>query len=427
MSVKRLATIAVAMLMLGALLPSGALAKPGGGGGPNQTPVKTCPATLDGFLAADNVDAYSTGTGVVTYFFSSLEDQNPVNGVPGLVGYCVYTDGDLSGADAMYGEWKANFNAGNVSFVRNGGNKTNIPLDGTTDIQIGTATFDTNPTSQTILLHIADAATCQALYGGDSTTCFVLPKPAPPEPVCDDGSGSTDAAYNAIPYEVEHCGPPSLGFEAEQTNEFGDEVALDTAGGTELVSLTVDFQSYACSESGQWYTADCVTTPGTTFTVPGGITANIYDPSDLTTPIASVTANPSIPYRPSAVNDALCPNAPVAAANSRFIDPVYGTCFYSISYPITFTFAPGTTFTDGQEVVWTVEFNTFSEGYSPIGIHGGYDSLNVGVPTGSTLAFAGTDVDEDVAFRSFQGNGDALAAETGWSGYRPLGQIVLGP
>jgi hypothetical protein len=41
--------------------------------------------------------------------------------------------------------------------------------------------------------------------------------------------------------------------------------------------------------------------------------------------------------------------------------------------------------------------------------------------------YAGTDVDEDVAFRSDQGNGDVLASETGWTGYRPLGEIVLGP
>ena len=58
--------------------------------------------------------------------------------------------------------------------------------------------------------------------------------------------------------------------------------------------MTVDFQSFGCSESGHWNTGDCVTTNfgADTFTIPAiePITASIYDPRlHLTTPIATST------------------------------------------------------------------------------------------------------------------------------------------
>src|SRR5512145_1215972 len=78
-------------------------------GSPQAKPAPTanCPSNITNFVAANNVDAYSTsGTTTTTYFFSSLEDQDPSNGVPGLVGYCVYTDGVVQTADATPATWK---------------------------------------------------------------------------------------------------------------------------------------------------------------------------------------------------------------------------------------------------------------------------------------------------------------------------------
>ena len=403
-------------------------------------PIKNCPSTLDGFLAASNVDASFTSVGnTTTYKFDSLQDQSPSGGVPGLVGYCVYTSGVVNTADATPADWKQDWNGGNVSFVRGNGNKTNIPLDGTTGTQIGTATFTTTPpATQNILLHIADQSTCEALYGVlGVATCFVLPKAGP---ICDAGTGNTDAAYNAIPTDVEHCAPPSLGFEANQVAEFGDRVTLDTTGGTNLLSMTVDFQSYGCSDSGHWNTGatePCVTTSGETFTVPGGITAKIYSVVGGTLGPVIATSdvlNPAIPFRPTA-DPINCPGPGGNGANdvgSRWFDPVSGACNYSLSVPLTFTFPAGTTFTSGQEVVWTVQFDTTHYGYSPIGEATtcfasapgcGYDSLNVGAKSYSGAPYAGTDVNEDVAYLS---TGGSLATDTGWIGFRPLGQIVLG-
>jgi hypothetical protein len=362
--------------------------------------------------------------------------------LPGLVGYCVYTNQAAGTVTATAAGdngqlWKASKASQSFSYTRPGGEKSNIGLDGN-DHEVGTATFSTSPSSQTILLHVSDTAKCQALYGGDATTCFVLPGPKP-GPICNAGTGNANAAYNAIPTDVEHCAPPSLGFEANQVNEFGDEVTLDTTGGTKLQSMTVDFQSYGCETSGHWHTGDCVTPAvAGTFSVPGGITANVYDPAvSLTVSIASSTINPNIPFRPSAISDANCPNPPAdpnLAANSRFKDPVSGLCNYSLSVPLTFSFAgqvvPST-------VVSTVEFDTTHYGYSPIGeIPGGcfftnpgcgYDSLNVGAKSYPNAPYAGTDVAVNDAYISWGANNNTLGLDSGWANFRPLGQIVLGP
>jgi hypothetical protein len=390
------------------------------------------------YLVDSDVGASFTGTTTRTYTFHSWVDKNPVGGVPGLVGYCVYTNQTAGTVTATAtgdnGQlWKASKASQSFSYARPGGEKSNIGLDGT-DTEIGTATFNTSPSSQTIVLHVSDAAKCQALYGGDATTCFVLPGPRP-GPICDAGTGNTNAAYNAIPTDVGHCSPPSHAFEAQQTNEFGDEVTLDTAGGakTKMVSMTVDFQSYGCSTSGHWFSGDCVTANfgADTFTIPAsgpdlaGITASIYDPSDLTTPIATSTVNPNIPYRPSADN-VNCTGADAG----KWFDPVSAHCNNSVSVPITFPFAGQTV---PSTVVWTVRFNTSTEGYNPIGACPnsdpgcGYDSLNVGAKSYPNAPFAGIDVSEDTAYVSRLSNGDVLAPELGWLGFRPLGQIVLGP
>ena len=212
--------------------------------------------------------------------------------------------------------------------------------------------------------------------------------------------------------------------------------------------MTVDFQSYGCETSGHWNTGNCLTPAvAGTFTVPGGITAKIYSVvgGNLGPAIAtSNVVNPAIPFRPSAISDANCPNAPADpnALNSRFKDAVSGQCVYSLSVPLTFTFPAGTTFTSGQEVVWTVQFNTTHAGYSPIGEATpcfptnpgcGYDSLNVGAKSYPNAPYAGTDVNPNSVYRS-HGNANygapfvALSPDSvGWAGYRPLGKIVLGP
>ena len=78
-----------------------------------------------------------------------------------------------------------------------------------------------------------------------------------------------------------------------------------------------------------------------------------------------------------------------------------------------------------DEVIWSVAYNTTTSGRAPIGVTAcntepggcGYDALNVGVFSAPNAPYAGTDIDEDEAFR----NG---VMEPGWTGFRPLGMIV---
>jgi hypothetical protein len=255
-------------------------------------------------------------------------------------------------------------------------------------------------------------------------------------PPCSAGVGNTRAAYNAIPIDIATCPAASEGFEADADNEFGAAVTLDTTAGTSLQSMMVDFQSWGC-ETGHWYSGDCASTPGHGFTIPGGITAKIYSDVGgvLGSVIATSTVNPTIPYRPSADN-ASCTGTDAG----KWFDSVAGVCRNGYSASVTFsnwTFPHGAhTFTSGEEVVWTVQYNTSHAGYNPIGESTacfgssggcGYDSLNVGSMTFPNAPYAGSDVNTDVAFLSSGGPLAPLSAQTGWASYRPLGEIVLGP
>jgi len=123
----------------------------------------SCPNAKDitDFVEADNVAAIFSNTGnTTTYKFISLTDESSINA--GLIKYCVYPNPaaqpssiNVQAKDPDGDLWLYSVSPRNFSFVRPGGNKTNIPLDGTTTV-MGTATWKTVPTDQIILLHIND-------------------------------------------------------------------------------------------------------------------------------------------------------------------------------------------------------------------------------------------------------------------------------
>lgn len=402
--------------------------------------VGPCPSSnaLGNFKTATNVAASFENSGTSTsYTFSSLVDENPVSGVPGLVKYCVYPSStpvsiNVTAKGANGVPWTSAKGTDNFAFTRPTGNPSNIPLDGKTTV-MGTASWTTVPQTQTILLHIADPTVCANLYPGTApSTCFVKPSTGA---ICNAGEGDTTAAYNAMPFGVIDCFKPSLGFEATSTNEFGDRVGL-AGTAKQLASLKVLFASWAC-QSGHWFDDNCATAPGATFTHP--ITANIYAVDSSTTPpspgalLSTVTVTQTIPYRPSADTTGQCLDTgqwfnPQAPAGER--------CTDFASTVLTFTFPAGTTLP--PEVIWTVAFNTTHYGYAPIGEGaacftgaGGcpYDSLNVGAESYPNAPYAGTDVSADEAFRSVTTGGVAgpLQAESGWAANRPLGEIITTP
>jgi uncharacterized protein YodC (DUF2158 family) len=428
-----------------------------------------CPnfTELQNFKVANNVAASFTNAGSqTTYKFISLIDEHPANGVPGLVKYCVYptpfdkshkiTNVTMAAKGADGSSWTYGADPKDFRFGRPGGNKTNIPLDGKTT-EMATVTWNNVPNDQAILLHIADAAVCTALYGSTSPdTCFVKPSQA-----LSCTGGDSSVAYNAIPFGGVNCAPPSVGVEAYGFNELGDQVTLATGTPRTLVALKALFTSYGCM-SGHWYDGFCVTAEANaTFDVP--ITANIYKADSCGgtpvvcqgVPLASVTTTQAIQYRPSANNEK-CTGADAGKWWNPDGNGGVGACQNSIAQLLTFDFstlpAPVTL---PDNVVWTVAYNTSQSGYTPVGTGTacftsdggcGYDSLNVGVKSYSGAPYAGTDVAEGTVFLSWwKGNTvpqypppngfgvltppQGIQSSTNditdtWVGYRPLGEII---
>jgi hypothetical protein len=177
--------------------------------------------------------------------------------------------------------------------------------------------------------------------------------------------------YNGIPNPL----PGNLSsqpYEAQQASEYGDRVQFTAGSGRNLLTVEQTMSSFGC-ESGYWFSGDCVTTPGATFSHP--ITLNIYNVGaggTVGTLIGSVTQTFAIPYRPSA--DPAC-------GDGRWSDGT--TCYNGYAFPITFNLG-GLAVPD--EVIYGISYNTTHYGYSPIGESAtcystsggcGYDSLNV--------------------------------------------------
>jgi hypothetical protein len=146
-----------------------------------------CPSSGTGNPPVDNqVGASFTVSGnTASYTFSSFVNENPSGGIPGLIAYCVYPSNPVALPDSTTvtavgqngAQWVDPPQPDNFSFQRpdGGGNNDNINLDGTQNIAMGTATWNSGaPASEFILLHINDPDECAAL-GLSSSTCFVLP------------------------------------------------------------------------------------------------------------------------------------------------------------------------------------------------------------------------------------------------------------
>jgi hypothetical protein len=223
--------------------------------------------------------------------------------------------------------------------------------------------------------------------------------------------GKATSVYNSIPSKLPGS-VPAEGFECCGTSEFGDQVGL---GGParNLKGMTVTMVSWGC-ESGAWYSGDCETAPGATFSVP--LTFTIYN-DDASEVLAQSTQNVNIPYRPSA--DSRCTGDDAGKWYSR----TDHTCYNGYAVNVKTDFA-GVATQLPDEVIFSTAFNTTTSGYDPVGPSQcnvdpggcGYDSLNVGAWSAPNAPYVGTDINDDEVFR----NG---SMESGWEGFRPLGAI----
>ena len=176
---------------LGQAVPLGS--SQGGGGCPDSNAIGNfLPSSLVGV-------ALSKGSISWTYYFNSLQNLNPSSGVPGLMAYCVYAGStspspitvSATGADGSAWSSVSKSTQGYFAFERPKGNPSNIGLDGTMNVLMGTASWTGGaPSNQSVLLHINDPTECQALYGGWPSTCFVYPAVLP----CDGAAACKTAS-----------------------------------------------------------------------------------------------------------------------------------------------------------------------------------------------------------------------------------------
>jgi hypothetical protein len=201
----------------------------------------------------------------------------------------------------------------------------------------------------------------------------------------------TSVIYNSVVTSPSPGNLPSVGAEATAFNEFGNEVTFDGTNRS-LTNVIVEMSSWGCV-SGHWYSGDCSTPGGATFSEP--ITLNIYDPGTDGVHhgalITTVTQTFAIPYRPSA-----SPKC-TGGDNGKWWDPSLKTCFNGLADDITFHLS-GTTVPD--EVVYGIAYNTSHYGPAPYGQSTacftssggcGYDSLNIALSQDPTNLTAGGD------------------------------------
>jgi hypothetical protein len=197
---------------------------------------------------------------------------------------------------------------------------------------------------------------------------------APNAGAAKDSGAKSSTIYSSIPNPLKG-NQPSLGFEATQTVQHGDDVTF-RAGGRHLTSVSIGQSSWGC-ESGSWNGHDCIMTPGATFSVP--ITLTLYGaasgghPGDV---IATTTRTFAIAYRPSASTRCTGDNA------GKWWDSSLKQCFNGYATTVTFPFD---NLVVPDSIVWGVSYNTSTAGPSPLGDTPcragsggcGYDSLNV--------------------------------------------------
>lgn len=192
---------------------------------------------------------------------------------------------------------------------------------------------------------------------------------------------TTSTIYSSLLSSPLHGNMPSLGGEAYAFSEIGNDVTFASKNRS-LTNVTVTMSSWGC-QTGHWYSGDCFTAPGATFSVP--ITFSVYK-SDGTT--IAVTQTFAIPFRPSA-NPTRCPANPSYYAPNAvgWYDTATKSCYNGLATNITFAFG-GQTVTNSA--TYGIAYNTTHYGYARIGEGAacftssggcGYDSLNVALST----------------------------------------------
>jgi hypothetical protein len=222
--------------------------------------------------------------------------------------------------------------------------------------------------------------------------------------------------YNNIPSPLPP-NVPSVGFQATQTAEFGDNVFLAGAD-RRAASATVTMSDWAKH-------SDYPTMSAAGFT--HRITFKIYTVNHsgptpaLGSLIGTVSQDFLIPWRPEA--DPLCPGDRWRATDNQ--------CYSGFAFKITFDLR-SLALTLPNELIFGVAYNTNTWGYNPIGLPGPYESLNVGLATAMPPT-VGLDVESDAVFWNTStpanytdggaGGVGIFRRDDAWTPYSPAVQI----
>ena len=236
---------------------------------------------------------------------------------------------------------------------------------------------------------------------------------AVPATVAGAASPSPSSIYNSIESPLPGH-QPSVGYQATQTSEFGNQISFSSGSGRLVQNVVVTLDSFGC-ESGTWNGGDCSSTPGDTFSEP--VTLNLYDVggdgTSVGTKFATVTQTFNIPYRPSAdanyatdcQADATAAGEPVSDFAGDWYDASTGHCYQGgINDNITFNLAnvnvPNT-------LIYGIAYNTSDYGPHPYGESTAcfstsegcaYDALNVAVSNDPADVTVGSDPQQGTVY-----------------------------
>jgi hypothetical protein len=204
---------------------------------------------------------------------------------------------------------------------------------------------------------------------------------------------------------------PSQAFQAQQAAEFGDEITL-AGTARKGVSATMLMVTWAPRAEYPLLSAAGYSHPITLNIYSDAIHARAHTPD-----IGTVTQAFLIPWRPIA--DPTC----AVPTKWRASD---GSCNNGFAFPIVFNLG-GVVLPD--TFIYGIAYDTNTWGYTPIGVGGPYESLNVGLNTTTFPNTVGTDNNPDAVYFNTKtaawyadGGADGIGIfrlDTAWTGYTP--------
>jgi hypothetical protein len=221
---------------------------------------------------------------------------------------------------------------------------------------------------------------------------------------------------------------PSLGFEATQTSQFGNQVTLSGAA-NEVNNVVVTMSSWGCQNGGGgvgYGTPNaCVTTAGATFSEP--ITLNIYGVGANNAVgglLATDTQTFAIPYRPSASDPSVYSAQGCTVNGGQWYDASDNSCYNGFDTNVTFNLSAQNVVLPSK-VIYGIAYNTSDYGATPYGdstaCHAstsgcGYDSLNVGLSNDPSNVSVGSDPNPGTVYWNTQTAGDYCDGGAGGTG-----------